>query len=551
MAQPYVAYSETQSRAIDRFRSLEGRMGDWLDQVVDAIADRDYRIVGCTSTFEQIVCSVALLNRIKKRRPGFITIIGGANCDGEMAEGISSIGVGVDYVFSGESDATFPEFVRCALAGRLPEERIISGRPWPDMDACPTPLFEEFFEQRKRYTPSSRRSNSKAFLTYETSRGCWWGQKQHCTFCGLNAEGMVSRRKSAERVVEELAFLTRAYPTRNIAMTDAIMPHEYFGTLLPKLSSALPGLTIFYEQKANLTLPQVLALKESGITAIQPGIESLSSSMLQRMKKGLQAWQNLLLLRYSRITGLRLWWSILCGFPGDRAEEYTENIRLATLIHHLPPPVTLWHLMIDRFSPYFTRPSDFGIRQIEPYPAYADFLPDTVDARKIAYHFVADYDSAADTNPEIVGELAAALLDWRKAWSLPYHKRPELKVELSDDVFLLLDTRGLSGTKRVREIDAEEAALLLIHQRYGKTAEEDRAVEQKLAVVVDGWFVPLPVARIDLMRDVLSRRPEGKLFSSQLDELGSRKDIRDMRRGLVSIACSGSLSCLEHPLTPP
>ena len=445
MPETYVAYSQGQRRTVRRLRLLEARIGAWLDQVAGAVAGGPYRIVGCTSTFEQTVCSVALLDRIKRLRGDIVTIIGGANCDGEMSEGIASLGMGIDYIFSGESDGTFPAFVGEVLSGRRPEGRIIRGQPCEDMDALPTPRFDDFFEQRQRHLPASRRPNEMTLLSYETSRGCWWGQKQHCTFCGLNGEGMASRRKSADRVIEELRTLTGDYPTRNIGMTDNIMPHEYFKTLLPRLSAELPGLAMFYEQKANLALWQVLALKEAGITTIQPGIEALSSPMLQLMKKGVQAWQNLLLLRYARIAGVRLWWSVLCGFPGDQEEFYRETLRIARLTHHLPPPVALWHLIIDRFSPYFMRPGEFGVRDISPYPAYADFLPVHADIPKLAYHFVAEYDSAAEHIPDVIRDLGRELYQWRTAWQRPYGDRPELKIERHRGSYVLIDTAGCLG----------------------------------------------------------------------------------------------------------
>jgi hypothetical protein len=97
-------------------------------------------------------------------------------------------------------------------------------------------------------------------------------------------------------------------------MTDNIMPHEYFTTLLPRLSREVLSLRIFYEQRANLTLEKVFALKEAGITLIQPGIEALSSAILQLMKKGVQAWQNLLSLKYARIASVQTMRAVLCGF---------------------------------------------------------------------------------------------------------------------------------------------------------------------------------------------------------------------------------------------
>ena len=39
-------------------------------------------------------------------------------------------------------------------------------------------------------------------LLYEGSRGCWWGEKHHCTFCGLNAQSMKFRAKATWAGIE-------------------------------------------------------------------------------------------------------------------------------------------------------------------------------------------------------------------------------------------------------------------------------------------------------------------------------------------------------------
>jgi radical SAM superfamily enzyme YgiQ (UPF0313 family) len=72
-----------------------------------------------------------------------------------MARGIASLSASIDYIFSGESEITFVEFVRAMLTGSYPKDRIIHGELCRDMDALPTPVFEEFYEQRKRFLPSS------------------------------------------------------------------------------------------------------------------------------------------------------------------------------------------------------------------------------------------------------------------------------------------------------------------------------------------------------------------------------------------------------------
>ena len=44
------------------------------------------------------------------------------------------------------------------------------------------------------------------------------------------------------------------------------------------------------------------------------------------MDKGVKGWHNVQLLKWSREYGLRLSWSILWGFPGEKDEWYAEMV---------------------------------------------------------------------------------------------------------------------------------------------------------------------------------------------------------------------------------
>lgn len=137
------------SITLRELRRLEARAAGFVESVARAASERSYRIVGCTTTFEQTAASVALLNRIKLLDKNTVTILGGANCEGEMARGIASLGASIDYIFSGESERTFVEFVQSILAGSCPKERIIRGEPCTTLDALPTPTYAEFYQDRK------------------------------------------------------------------------------------------------------------------------------------------------------------------------------------------------------------------------------------------------------------------------------------------------------------------------------------------------------------------------------------------------------------------
>jgi ribosomal peptide maturation radical SAM protein 1 len=474
---------------------LERYAEGYVGAVARAVCQQRYKVVGCTTTFQQTAASVALLNQIKAQDKDTITILGGANCDGDMAQGIASLGSRIDYIFSGECEVTFPKFVHAVLAGLRPQRRILFGEPCRDMDALPTPTFMEFYEQRSRFLPASKVSAEQTEIPYETSRGCWWGEKHNCTFCGLNGERMAFRQKSPDRVISDLRALLDAHPTRRVVMTDNIMPYTYFRTLLPRLAGEFPGAAIFYETKANLLLPQVLALKRARITSIQPGIESLSSRLLTLMKKGVQARQNLMLLRYARAAGVYLDWILLWGFPGDDVTWYEETLAILPLLHHLQPPCAMAHLSIERFSPYYSSPTEFGVRNIKPLAGYYDILPTEADIERIAYHFTAEYRCGAHDHAEVIQKMWQEMARWQATWrqngGLPSQ---DLELTRRRRSYVLVDTRDLWRKKRLYSLNRDGASTLATARPYSGSGFEAWAVREKLAVTVDGWFVPLAVA---------------------------------------------------------
>jgi ribosomal peptide maturation radical SAM protein 1 len=494
-------------------QSMAAAAAPWTDRLADAIAKRAFRAVGCTTTFEQTAASVALLNRIKQRRPEVVTLLGGANCEGEMAAGIQSLEGRIDVVFSGESEQTFPAFLQRLCAGERLEEPVVVGSPCLDLDALPAPRFDEFYQQLKVFLPEGEPSppgspERALWLPYETSRGCWWGAKRHCTFCGLNAQTMAHREKTPTRVMADLDRLLRSHPTRQVCMVDNIMPHSYFKTLLPRLSEELPGLHIFYEQKSNLSLANVVALKKAGIHVIQPGIEALSSALLRRMKKGVSAAQNLALLRYARGCDLALNWNLLYGFPGDSSHEYRETRALLPLLSHLNPPGGLYRLSIDRFSPYFDDSEEYGLTNVEPLEGYAAVLPEKAKVDQIAYHFTADYSSGILEDQELLRQIDVDVGRWRARWELVDQAPPSLAVEqLEDDLYLLLDTRGLEGSQMIRFLDQEQASLVLLGAPLDGMADCSWAFEGKLLVEVDSRYVPLATAEPELLARFEAARP--------------------------------------------
>jgi ribosomal peptide maturation radical SAM protein 1 len=481
--------------ALEQLLEIESAIPAFCDELAAAIAECGPAVVGSSTTFEQTAASVALLSRVKSARAEIVTVIGGANCDGEMALGIASLTPAIDFVFSGECETAFPDFLKAR--GRPdggPADRIVQGAPCEDLDGIPTPDFTDYFAQLEAVLPDWK--ERQIWLSYETSRGCWWGQKQHCTFCGLNGEGMEFRQKSPHRVLAELKALLATYPTHRVVMTDNIMPYSYFGSLLPALAEELPHISIFWEQKSNLSLEKVRLLRRAGVDLLQPGIEALSSRLLKSMKKGVLARQHVALLRYARSAGVWLNWNILFDFPGDLESDYEGTLELIPLLAHLNPPAGVFPLALDRFSPYFKNPGAYGISNLRPIEGYAEVFPAHSLLSRLAYHFQGDYSSACRKPGSAVPErLNAAVREWRARWDDMNVVPPSLEVApLEERSYLLMDTRNLPGTLGFQVLNGEKAHAALAGGPREKEPEAAWALEAKVAVELDGWLVPLAVA---------------------------------------------------------
>jgi magnesium-protoporphyrin IX monomethyl ester (oxidative) cyclase len=381
---------------------------DELSAFVDAMIAR-YRLdeaalVGFSAVFAQTVPSIAIARRIKERSPRVITAVGGACCEAEMGQELARQIPWFDYVFSGEALVSFPSVVESLVEGRRDEHSIagvftrrrvalpIANAPSPlvgeplSIDEVVHPDYDDFLASyRDKVDAGGRRPPA---LLFETSRGCWWGEIQHCTFCGLNGSTMAHREMSAPKALEMLSRLFQRYP--EIAFyqaVDNILPLRYLREVLPNVR-APRDVVLYYEVKSNMDDDDVRAVAAGHVRALQPGIESISTASLKRMQKGVNAFQNIRFLASCRMHGVAPKWNFIIGFPGEPESIYEKYVRDIPLLSHLPPPTDVSTVRFDRFSPYHARAAEHGL-DLVPFEFYRLIYPfDDVALRNIAYHFV-------------------------------------------------------------------------------------------------------------------------------------------------------------------
>lgn len=433
--------------------------GVFLDDLARTIDVSAYDLVGFTSSFQQNTASLGLAHRLKARRPDLPIVFGGANCRAELGLELLRRYDFIDAVCTGEGDRSFPRFVEALIRiGRVPSgiagmatraAAADDGDIVDDLDALPTPDFDSFFAQHAA-SPVARESSRPAGL-FETSRGCWWGAKHHCTFCGINGKSMAYRRKSPDRALAEIDDLIGRYGP-DLVNVDAILDTRYFETLLPKLAALETPMTAYYELKANLRPDQFTKLADAGILKIQPGIESLDSEILDAMKKGCTAIQNVQTLKLAAEHSLFVEWNFLTGFPGERTEHYERMAALIPHLTHLQPPNAIGRVRADRFSPYQQRPESFGVT-IAPNPAYRFIYAGTEeDVAAMAYHF--DIQGGTDADPDAVRVTERLCREWRGRGG-----RDACSYECHDDGTATLRVRRGSSACTQR-LDERDAAIL-------------------------------------------------------------------------------------------
>jgi len=458
------------SRDIDVDRISREVLPRFIEECMSEVPWEAYSVVGFTSVFSQQVASLLLAKKIKERYPQTSIVIGGSNVEGVMGEATLEAFDWIDYIVNGEGEPALPALVKNILSGnpyakvpgvsfREGQSVVISrgSQPFHNMDESPIPDYVDYFRELK----SCGFGHVGGLLLFESSRGCWWGEKAHCTFCGLNGGSMKYRTKSAQRVAAEVVTQSRRYNSLHFEAVDNIIDTGSFTTLLPELSSKNMDFQMFYEVKSSLNKDQVMALKSAGVGKVQPGIESLNTEVLKLMRKGVTAIQNIQLLKFCRELGIGVEWNLLYGFPGEKREHYEQILESIPFITHLHPPSGPSRIVLQRFSPNFFDAERLGIRNVRPAKAYSQIYPEgRADLGRLAFYFDHTLDDSQEDPSAYIKPVNRAAKRWARSYleggaSLKYRRGPGF-VEIVDTRTLGFEENG-EGVRRtiLKGVEAE------------------------------------------------------------------------------------------------
>ena len=251
-----------------------------------------------------------------------IFVAGGSHATGDP-EG--TLALGFDFVFAGEAEDTFPEFLHRFLAGENPSGKILKAdnREGLDLVHPPQSLGHRFF------------------APIEITRGCPYG----CTYC--QTPRIFGHRLRHRRPENVQFFLQQAIP-HGYLQTKFISPNAFsYGSKTPgepdlekmeKLLAVCQGTGLEgihfgcfpSEVRPDWVTPEVLGLvkKYCRNRTIVLGAQSGSDSLLEKLKRGHTADQALNAARWIRQAGFRPHVDFVFGFPGETMEDRKATLQM-------------------------------------------------------------------------------------------------------------------------------------------------------------------------------------------------------------------------------
>lgn len=485
----------------------------FIDFCVDRIDWSRFGLIGFSVVFQQLLASVAMAKALKVRYPETPIIMGGAGFEDDIAEEIMKGCSQVDYIHCGDADETLPQVIQ-----RIYRKESMKGMPgvmWrdngqvafggrapnlSDMNKTPVPDFDEYFYARKESGYEQYEDSQEVMLPIETARGCWWGVKNHCTFCGLNRAGMEFRAKRVDDVILQLDALSRRYDVLHFNAIDNIIAPEYVDALFGRLADANTDIKIHYEVRPSLTRLQLREMRKGGLFSIQPGVESFSTHILKLMRKHTTGIRNLELVKWCTYYGINNLYNVLLKFPGETLADYQTQCEVISMIHHWQAPWAIATARADRGSPMYSEPESQSVTKLIPSPCYDYLFPkDRFNLQRVSYYFEHEMNNTLEERQ--YDEIFRAVETWQQRWN--QRPRPYLRYRKALGTIVIED--GRNGSPRettfsdlyasLYEYCADARSRKEISARFDDASWVEGAleeyVERELLIHLDGRYLSL------------------------------------------------------------
>jgi len=287
-------------------------------------------IIGFSTWCISYPAAILLAEEIKKTASRISIIFGGPHASSLSLETLTAFPF-VDYVLSGESDYTFPQFVR--------EIKKSKSRFW-DIQGLNFRVNSKVIQNKIKTTitdldklpiPAYHLVAQTKWLKIDVGRGCPF----HCTYCSTSLFFSKKYRiKTAERIYSEMiqAWQKRKITSFSFAHDMFTLDKKFVFELCEKLIEFQKSKQIKFKWNCSARIDCVnkemlSIMKDAGCSDIFFGIETGSERLQKKIKKNLPVSEVNNIAMICRTIGIRMHASFILGFPGENKTDFNQTLR--------------------------------------------------------------------------------------------------------------------------------------------------------------------------------------------------------------------------------
>jgi radical SAM superfamily enzyme YgiQ (UPF0313 family) len=245
---------------------------------------------------------------------------------------------GADYIVIGEGEETMFELITHILENKNSLEEILGiaflkdgqfvktleREKLKDLDVLPIPNRKKI--NLKLYLDVWKTRHSKNAISISTMRGCPYT----CKWCSRAVYGLSYRRRSPEKVVEEMIAIRDEYHPDTLWFVDDVfsISHKWmraFAEELKKKHSLIPYECITRADRLNEEI--IGLLKETGCFRVWIGAESGSQKVIDLMDRRVDVNQVRDMIKLTKKYGIQAGTFIMLGYPGETEADIEETIQ--------------------------------------------------------------------------------------------------------------------------------------------------------------------------------------------------------------------------------
>ena len=366
---------------VEEFRSFN-------ESILSKINIEDYSLIGFTLNFGQTLASIYFASEIKKINKNVKIIFGGAEATGALGQSLLEAFPCIDFVCNGEGELPLLELSKVLLEkGQEADVSMIKGighrianqnvcivnppNQLQSLDSLPVPDFSDFFDYITNEGKYSHHDLS-VVLPIESSRGCYY----KCSFCSLNIQWTNTRFQSAPVVKRMMQELSSKYYITDFFFVDNITPINS-NEIFTEVASDNIDYRFFYEMRANIKFDDLVVMRRAGLTRVQIGIESLSTSLLKKFNKKSKFIHNLQGMKNCEELGIIISGNLLTEHPETSLSDIEETLANMPYCFGYQPIISTSEFGLMYGSPDYNSPrSTFEVAG--NHRMYLDLYPESI-----------------------------------------------------------------------------------------------------------------------------------------------------------------------------